>query len=344
MKRFRPVSRLRTAALFVLPLLAAACEHAPAALEVDGVRYSDEELGALTAGQRERLALLTAFGLVIAENRVDEFIRPYLERERADQLLQRLTLEEAARASGLDEAGFRAAYLAEPEYELTVRHLVILAERWRDDEVRADARDRARDALERVNAGEEFAAVAADVSEEPGADRDGGLLPPGRRGTWVPEFWSAAAALEEGAVSEVVETQFGFHVVELIERDTIPFDSIRYEALSRILDVVAAVPQARQRLAQEDERMSIERAVAMGIPLDSAALERVESEWRSRAAHLAEVFGFVAGGDENGVKLAAMQALADPRQSVRIALADLEGLRPALEGMYDLRSAAGGVG
>ena len=53
----------------------------------------------------------------------------------------------------------------------------------------------AEEARQRALAGEDFAALAGEYSEEPGAAERGGLLQPGREGTWVDPFWQAALAL-----------------------------------------------------------------------------------------------------------------------------------------------------
>ena len=113
---------------------------------------------------------------------------------------------------------------------------MILSERWRPQAERQQARSRAEQALERARAGESFPELAGAVSEEPGAEARGGLLEPGREGSWVDEFWDAASALEVGAVSPVVETGYGFHVLRLDAREPVPFA----EARSRVVAELAA--------------------------------------------------------------------------------------------------------
>jgi hypothetical protein len=82
---------------------------------------------------------------------------------------------------------------------------------------RDEARARAEEALGRIRRGEDFAAVARQYSDEPGASQSGGQLPRFRHGMMVAPFEQAAFALPVGGVSGIVETPFGFHVIKRTE-------------------------------------------------------------------------------------------------------------------------------
>jgi hypothetical protein len=80
------------------------------------------------------------------------------------------------------------------------------------------ARQKAEDLLRRVRAGEDFAALAKEYSEDPGSRAQGGDLGWFGRGQMVKPFEDAAFALKEGEVSGVVESPFGFHIIKVEER------------------------------------------------------------------------------------------------------------------------------
>lgn len=88
-------------------------------------------------------------------------------------------------------------------------------------------------ALTRLDGGEPFGDVAADVSTDPGSAAQGGFLgcyPTEEFGTtFVPEFVDGALAAEIGVPTDPVQSDFGFHVIELV-----PFDEVDVTALEQV--------------------------------------------------------------------------------------------------------------
>jgi peptidyl-prolyl cis-trans isomerase SurA len=69
-----------------------------------------------------------------------------------------------------------------------------------------------------VNGKKPFEELAKKYSQDPGSGREGGDLGWAKRGKFVPEFEAQAFRLEEGGMSQVFESDFGFHILQLIER------------------------------------------------------------------------------------------------------------------------------
>lgn len=77
------------------------------------------------------------------------------------------------------------------------------------------AKEKLEGIRERIIAGEDFAELAKEYSEDPGSGKDGGDLGYFTRNKMVKEFADVAFSLEKGAVSEVFETQFGYHILKV---------------------------------------------------------------------------------------------------------------------------------
>jgi len=86
----------------------------------------------------------------------------------------------------------------------------------------AKARSHADDVLRRARAGESFDALAKEYSSDPGSKDKGGDLGWFGRGRMVKPFEDAAFALQPGQISDIVQTQFGYHIIKLDERRNAP--------------------------------------------------------------------------------------------------------------------------
>jgi peptidyl-prolyl cis-trans isomerase SurA len=80
------------------------------------------------------------------------------------------------------------------------------------------SRDLAEELRKRIEDGENFAELAKKYSDDPGSGSQGGDLGWQKRGTFVPEFEATCYNLEKNQISPVIETEFGFHVIQLLER------------------------------------------------------------------------------------------------------------------------------
>lgn len=91
----------------------------------------------------------------------------------------------------------------------------------------------------RLDAGEDFAAVARSESQDTLTAPDGGELGCGitRETGFVPEFLGAVFSQEVGVVGPPVQTSFGFHVIEVTSREVPPFEQVTAEAQARLVSM-----------------------------------------------------------------------------------------------------------
>ena len=133
--------------------------------------------------------------------------------------------------------------------EVSARHILVSP----DSLVSADsARALVASLRERVLAGEDFAALAREYSDDPGSGARGGDLGTFGRGRMVAPFERAAFGLDEvGDVSEPVETQFGWHIVQLTDRPARPTYDEAYDELRRLAERLPRTALKRRELGRE---------------------------------------------------------------------------------------------
>lgn len=105
-----------------------------------------------------------------------------------------------------------------PNLNETVDISHILIEVKAGEEAKRAALEKIKGIRARIEAGEDFAKLAKELSEDPGSAQNGGDLGFMSRGDFVREFEEVAFTLQPNELSDVVETQFGFHIIQMIDR------------------------------------------------------------------------------------------------------------------------------
>lgn len=91
-----------------------------------------------------------------------------------------------------------------------------LADHPEEGKILTEKKTKAEEILKRAKAGEDFAKLAEENSDDPGSSKDGGLYKEIGKGQMVPEFETAALALEPGKVADnLVESKYGYHIIKL---------------------------------------------------------------------------------------------------------------------------------
>jgi len=105
------------------------------------------------------------------------------------------------------------------EEQIRARHILIRVPQQASPEDETTLKSKADGALKRAKTGEDFAALAKELSDD-GSKENGGDLGFFPRGRMVPPFEEAVFALQPGQLSDIVRTQFGYHIIKAEEHKT----------------------------------------------------------------------------------------------------------------------------
>ena len=335
-------------ALLTLVVFAACAEPEPPSVTVGPASFTEDELLGLSSSRRETLIHLTGLGLAVADSTTAALGAPLVLEWIEDRELEILAAELTLEKNEVGEDALQARYSTDPDWELTVRHILVFSERWRPTSHREAAAEKAARALSMLQAGSEFPVVLRTLMAVSAGEVGEGLMPPGREGTWVPEVWGAALARQPGELSPVTETQYGFHVLRLENRQVVPLSEARS---STIREIAASIDNPAQVLeawmatsgqGQNEQRAAAIEEVRMRRlevpPGERAALLR---QWEDQVTAWSTALGFRYGYATTEVEVAALAALANANQSAEIARSELASHADLIRARYLVQIEAG---
>jgi peptidyl-prolyl cis-trans isomerase C len=149
-----------------------------------------------------------------------------LQEEQRRDLVNAKTIEaEVAPKLVVTDQDLDAFYKGNPEQfkepeSVRASHILFGVAKDAPPATKAATKTEAEGVLKRVKAGEDFAALAKQYSKDPGSAAVGGDLNFFPKGQMVPAFDAAAFAMKPGDISDLVETEFGYHIIKLTEKRT----------------------------------------------------------------------------------------------------------------------------
>ncbi len=136
----------------------------------------------------------------------------------------------------------------------------------------AEVRAKAEAVLKRAKAGEDFAELAKKYSEDTSSAKQGGDLGPFTRGRMAKPFEDVAFALKPGEISDLVKTQFGYHIIKVLRHEIPTLEQYR-KSVERAVQLNKASDLAKQKAAEAEQLALKEKdlnaiAKALKIPTE----------------------------------------------------------------------------
>jgi len=157
---------------------------------------------------------IEADGMTLADVREDVRREMLMRQVQQRQISQRVTVSDRDVERFLSQQPSQQQGQAFIE-ETRARHILVELTPTRNEN---QARARAEEARQRLQQGADFASVAREYSDDRGSAMNGGDLGWVRPGQTVPAFEEAMTSLSPNQLSEPVRSQFGYHVIEVLER------------------------------------------------------------------------------------------------------------------------------
>jgi peptidyl-prolyl cis-trans isomerase C len=211
------------------------------------VPVTDAEIDARMASIRQRFPTEDAFKKALKEQQVT--LDQVRTEQRQQLMINRLLENEVAPKTAVSPEDVEKAYKDHPEAfqvpaQVRASHILITVPPDADASVKAAALAKATKILKDARGGKDFAALAKEFSQDPGSAAQGGDLGFFAANQMVPPFSDAAFKLKPGSISDVVETQFGYHIIKVVEKQ--PSHTVKLD-------------EARPRIEQQLKQMNGQR-------------------------------------------------------------------------------------
>jgi parvulin-like peptidyl-prolyl isomerase len=137
----------------------------------------------------------------------------------------------------VDEEELKNRYrrLIQTDQSASVRHILMVTQGKSETE-KQQIHKKMKNILARAKKGEDFEQLAKVYSEDPGSKDKGGLYENFKKGAMVKPFEDAAFSVPIGEVSDIVETQYGYHILKIVDRksETRSFEEVKPELLQEV--------------------------------------------------------------------------------------------------------------
>lgn len=220
----------------------------------EGIKVDEAAINQQLSTLKGRFTSEAEFAAALGKMNMSEAaLKSRLKREMA---IQQFVEKEVAQKVTVSEEEVKAYYDGHPDSfkqpeQVQASHILIKVDPQMDKSQKAEARKKLEGVKQRLQKGEDFAALAKEFSQCPSSSK-GGDLGYFRRGQMVKPFEEAAFALKPGEVSDIVETRFGYHLIKVIDKK--PETTIAYDLVKDRLE-----HHLKQKKVQEEAGLYAEK-------------------------------------------------------------------------------------
>jgi peptidyl-prolyl cis-trans isomerase C len=209
----------------------------------------EEKLGAI----RKQFPTEDAFKQTLAQQKMS--VEQLKADARQDMAVAKLISDEVTPKISVKPDEVATFYAQNPQHfqqgdRVRASHILITVPKDADAATKAAARAKAEGLLKELKAGKDFATLAKANSQDPGSAANGGDLGFFQKGEMVGPFNDVAFTLKPGSLSDVVETDFGFHIIKVVDKQA-----------GRVVPIEEAKTQIEQFLQEQSREKETEAFV-----------------------------------------------------------------------------------
>lgn len=206
------------------------------AAKMKDISISDVQVDSMLQAQYQQVGGEEVFlGYLAKQGVTIEFVKEDMANGYvASKYMESVLLEE----SGITEKDLEDNYrqLIQQDNTASVQHILLMTQ-GKSEQEKGEIYKKMKNILAKAKAGEDFGQLAATYSEDPGSKDKGGLYEDFKRGAMVKPFEDAAFSVPVGELSDIIETQYGYHILKVVDRkkENRSYDEVKPEIEKKLI-------------------------------------------------------------------------------------------------------------
>lgn len=261
------------------------------------ITVPDEEVEKDFTNLKKSLETQKEFNDILTKNNIDDaYLKNQIKKDKTIQKFFEATMKENEAKEEEVKKYYDDRISAFTKSEVKASHILISTKdsvtgAVLSDEEKAKKEKLAREILEKAKSGKNFAELAKAHSEDPGSAKQGGDLGYFTRDRMVKPFSDAAFSLKVGEISDLVESEYGYHIIKVIDKkeEVQRFEDVKqsikenleyekYQNLIAKLQEDAKIERNEEAFKQVSEEIVNERKNEMTAPKEGEAQEEPAKE------------------------------------------------------------------